>query len=226
MISFQHALMEAEPWLREYGYPALAFAVGIEGIGIPAPGETLLIGAALLAAKGKLNISLVLVTAWLAAITGDNIGYWIGRAGGRPLLSKVRVSPGRLARLDSFYRRFGVWLVLVSRFFDGTRQLDGIIAGSARMPWPRFFLFDALGALAWVALWGWGMNQLGRHGSSIHRLLHQINPWVAGVAVAAAVLVVLFLVSGRMHRRGEGEAGASDREEADTSDRERENNAE
>ncbi|MEJ2326465.1 MAG: DedA family protein [Chromatiaceae bacterium] len=212
MISFQHALTGAEPWLREYGYPALALAVGIEGIGVPAPGETLLIGAALLAARGDLNISVVLVTAWLAAITGDNIGYWIGRAGGRPLLSKLRVSPGRLARLESFYRRFGVWLVLVSRFFDGTRQLDGIIAGSARMPWPRFFLFEALGALAWVALWGWGIDQLGRHGSSIHRLLHRINPWVAGVALAAAVLVVLFLVSGRMHHRGDGEAGPPDRE--------------
>lgn len=212
MIGFQHALTGAEPWLREYGYPALALAVGIEGIGVPAPGETLLIGAALLAARGDLNISVVLVTAWLAAITGDNIGYWIGRAGGRPLLSKLRVSPGRLARLESFYRRFGVWLVLVSRFFDGTRQLDGIIAGSARMPWPRFFLFEALGALAWVALWGWGIDQLGRHGSSIHRLLHRINPWVAGVALAAAVLVVLFLVSGRMHHRGDVEAGPPDRE--------------
>jgi membrane protein DedA with SNARE-associated domain len=218
MISFQHALTEAEPWLREYGYAALAFAVGIEGIGIPAPGETLLIGAALLAAHGDMNISLVLVTAWLAAVTGDNIGYWIGRSGGRSLLSKLRVSPERLARLDSFYRRFGVWIVLISRFFDGTRQLDGIIAGSARMPWPRFFVFESLGALAWVALWGWGINQLGQHGGAIHRLVHLINPWVAGAAVAAAILVTLFLVSGRRQRRKDEDRSVCNPEDQETAE--------
>jgi membrane protein DedA with SNARE-associated domain len=202
MLSFHQALTDAEPWLREYGYPALALAVGVEGFGIPAPGETLLIGAALLAGQGDLNMALVLVTAWLAAITGDNIGYWIGRSGGRHLLSKLHVSPRRLARLDHFYLRFGVWLVLVSRFFDGTRQLDGIVAGSARMPWPRFFIFDAMGSLGWVALWGWGIYQLGLHGSSVHRVLDKVNPWIAGVAVAAVVLVLVFLLWGRGRRRG------------------------
>ncbi|MGA7981399.1 MAG: DedA family protein [Chromatiaceae bacterium] len=212
MLSFHQALADAEPWLREYGYPALAFAVGIEGVGIPAPGETLLIGAALLAGAGQLNIAVVLVTAWLAAVAGDNVGYWVGRGGGRRLLTKLRVSPHRLARLDRFYDRFGVWLVLVSRFFDGTRQLDGLIAGSAHMPWPRFFLFDAIGSLAWVGLWGWGIYQLGRHGSAVHRLLHQINPWVAGVALAAAVLVIAFLLWGRSQQGGDPGTGTLNEE--------------
>jgi len=202
MLSFHHALTDAEPWLREYGYPALALAVGVEGFGIPAPGETLLIGAALLAGQGDLNIALVLITAWLGAVTGDNLGYWIGRSGGRRLLAKLRVSPRRLAHLDQFYRRFGVWLVLVSRFFDGTRQLNGIIAGSARMPWPRFFIFDAIGSIGWVALWGWGIYQLGLHGSSVHRWLDRVNPWVAGAALTAAVLVFVLLLWGHGRRPG------------------------
>jgi membrane protein DedA with SNARE-associated domain len=76
---------------------------------------------------------------------------------------KLRVPRRRLDRLNQFYYRYRVWLVLMARFFDGTRQLDGIVAGSARLAWPRFLMFNALGCMAWVTVWGWGTYQLGRH---------------------------------------------------------------
>jgi membrane protein DedA with SNARE-associated domain len=202
MSHLHDVLTAAAPWLREYGYPALAVAVGVEGFGPPAPGQTLLIGAAILGDEGRLNIALVLATAWLAAVAGDNIGYWIGRRGGRSALLKLRVPRRRLDRLDRFYHRYGVWLVLVARFFDGTRQLGGIVAGSAWLAWPRFLLFDALGCMAWVGVWGWGTYQLGLHASAIRQRFRDVDPWVVGLAVAALVLGIVLLFWGRRTRHG------------------------
>lgn len=193
MTGFEHWLTEAGPWLHHYGYAALAFALFIEGAGIPAPGSLMMGGAAILAGRGEMGLLAVLLTAWPAAVAGDNLGYWIGRSGGRRLLLRVGVSRGRLARFDGFFRRFGVWLVLFGRFFDGTRQLDGLVAGSARMPWPRFFLADLLGSGIWVVFWVFGLYTLDHHTTAVHRLLARINPWMA-LASLIALLVVLVLL--------------------------------
>jgi membrane protein YqaA with SNARE-associated domain len=123
MTGFEQMLAEVAPWLHRYGYAAVAVAVLLEGTGIPLPGAILTGGAALLAGRGEMSLTAVLLTAWLAAMAGDNLGYWIGRGGGRRLLLKAGVSPCRLARFDGFFHRYGIWLILFGRFFDGTRQL-------------------------------------------------------------------------------------------------------
>lgn len=170
MSGFEPMLAEAVPWLHRYGYVALAAAVLVEGSGIPAPGAILMGGAALLAGQGEMNLAAILLIAWPAALTGDNLGYWIGRLGGRRLLLRAGVSRRRVVRFDGFFRRFSVWLILFGRFFDGTRQLDGLVAGSARMPWLRFLLADLLGTGLWVVVWVIGLYFIDHHGTALHRV--------------------------------------------------------
>ncbi|MCB1877083.1 MAG: DedA family protein [Chromatiales bacterium] len=197
MTGFEHWLAEATPWLHRYGYAALALALFVEGAGIPAPGSLLMGGAAILAGRGEMGLIPVLLTAWPAAVAGDNAGYWIGRSGGRRLLLRAGLSRQRLARFDGFFRRFGVWLVLLGRFFDGTRQLDGLVAGSARMPWPKFFLADLIGSGVWVAFWVFGLYTLDRHATAAHRLLDAINPWVAVASLALFAAMIFWLLRRR-----------------------------
>ncbi len=193
MSSLTQILAEASPWLHEYGYPALALAVLVEGAGIPTPGGTLMSAAALLAGQGRMSLGAVLATAWLSAMAGDNLGYWIGRCGGRRLLLRAGVSRRRLARLEGFFRRFGVWLILLGRFFDGTRQLDGLVAGSAGMSWPRFFWADLSGTALWVTTWVVGLYALERHAARLHRLVQDINPWVAAATLSALAITIYLL---------------------------------
>ena len=130
--------------------------VGVEGMLIPAPGQTLLIAAAIDAVHGGLSIVALVALALLAAVLGNSIGYLIGRIGGRPLLKKLPISEARLDRVDALFRRHGGWFILAARFFDGSRQLNGVMAGMLEMPWWRFSFWNLLGALIWVAVWGLG----------------------------------------------------------------------
>lgn len=203
MSGLEQMLAEAAPWLHRYGYPAVAVGVLVEGAGIPAPGATLMGGAALLAGQGEMSLPAVFLTAWVAAVAGDNLGYWVGRLGGRRLLLRYGVSRRRLMRFDGFFRRFGVWLILFGRFFDGTRQLDGLVAGSARMPWPRYFGADLAGSGLWVATWVLGLYSLDRHAALVHRWLAAVNPWAAGIALAALAVSVFLLFFRRSASHGE-----------------------
>ncbi|MGC1953952.1 MAG: DedA family protein [Gammaproteobacteria bacterium] len=203
MSEFAQLLTAAEPWLRHYGYVALGVAAGMEGFGVPMPGETLLIGAALLADRGDLFIGSVVAVAWLAAFSGDNLGYLVGRYGGHRLLREMGVSAQRLDRLRRFLVRYGPAVLLLGRFFDGTRQLDGLIAGSVRMPWWRFALFDGLGVAAWVSVWGYGVYALEAHAAVLHRLIREVNHPLAMLILAVfagSVGYLLYEALGRWRR--------------------------
>lgn len=136
------------------GYPLLFLVVMGESSGLPIPGETGLIAAAVLASQGKLEIALVIPLAAAAAIVGDNIGYLIGRKGGRWLLE--RPGPFRRQRKSAldigepFFERHGPKAVFFGRFLLGLRVWASWLAGATRMPWRTFVLFNALGGITWA----------------------------------------------------------------------------
>ena len=141
----QHEIAAVEPWLDRYGYGAVFAAVGVEGFGIPAPGQTLLIAGAVTAAtQTDFYIGLLLLTAFLAAILGSSLGYLIGRRGGRALLRRFRVDERHLQRVEQGFSRYGGGLIVVGRFFDGLRQLNGIAAGILEMPWWTFTAYNSI----------------------------------------------------------------------------------
>src|SRR5262249_60078191 len=124
----------------------------------------------------------VAVVAFLAAVTGDSVGYLIGRAGGRRLVLRygryVRLTPARLRRAEAFMGRHGPKVVAVARFVDGLRQLNGIVAGTTGMPWWRFLAFNALGGAAWVAVWTIAGYVAGDHIRAVEAAVHRYQ-WFA-----------------------------------------------
>jgi membrane protein DedA with SNARE-associated domain len=173
----------AAPYLDRYGYAAVFGALLLESFGLPLPGEAMLIAGAALALDGELHLAPLLLCAWLAAVLGDNIGFAIGRFGGRRLIarhgSRIGITEGRLARVEAFFQRHGGEVVLVARFFAVLRQLNGIVAGSVGMGWQRFLAYNALGAALWVCAWGFGVyyfgQTLGHVIGRIHGLGHVIG---------------------------------------------------
>jgi membrane protein DedA with SNARE-associated domain len=178
---FAAAVARVQPLLTHYGYAAVFLTVMVEGVGIPAPGQTLLIAAALTAAQGHLSIVWVLIFATAAAVLGNSLGYLLGRWGGRPLLARFRVRGDRLERLEERFRRYGGSLVLVARFFDGLRQLNGIVAGMLNMPWRTFTGYNVLGAGLWAGSWGLGAYWLDKEIGTVHHTFHRIQPWAAAL---------------------------------------------
>lgn len=189
-----HYLTIAKPWLEQYGYLALFGGVFVEGFGLPAPGETLIIAAALLAGHGDMQFASVLLTAWLAAVLGDNLGYLLGRWGGRCLFVKLGIRPDHLARVERFFMHYGGGVVLAARFFEILRQLNGVVAGSMQMPWGRFVAFNALGAGLWVGLWGGGVFLLGRHFAQVEIWLRSAAPYVSTAGLIALVGLAWYLL--------------------------------
>ncbi|NOX76799.1 MAG: DedA family protein [Gammaproteobacteria bacterium] len=199
--SFLAVMSNYEPMLVEYGLVVILAAIAIEGFGIPAPGQSLLIAGALLSTRGEFDISLLLASAWIATIVGSAIGYVIGRVGGRKLLLHLPLRPSRLERMETFCQRYGTLLVIVSRFIDGPRQLTGIIVGSLKMPAIPFLVATSAGALLWVGFWGVGSYYVGQHMHIINQALGSIAPYT-WVATGLLVLVIgAYLLRKHNHRK-------------------------
>jgi len=162
-------------------------------LGIPAPGQSLLIAGALLSASGKFDIRLLLVSSWFAALAGSMLGYMIGRIGGRKLLLRLPLNPSRIERMEGFCQRYGTLLVVLSRFIDGPRQLTAIFVGSLNMPAIKFFLATSLGAALWIGVWGLGGYYLGQHIPLIVETFGNFSPytWIATGLVILALSIYL-----------------------------------
>ena len=128
-----------QPVLEHYGYLAVGGFVLLEDFGVPLPGETNLIAAAIFAGSGHMNIAVVVVVAVIAAIIGDNIGFVIGHFGGRPLVHRfgryIFLTPERLDQAEDYFNRHGGKLVTIARFIPVLRQLNGILSGIIGMHW-------------------------------------------------------------------------------------------
>jgi len=168
-----HVLMVARQWLESYGYTGLFGAVFVESFGIPAPGQSSLMGASWLARTGAMSLPLALGVAWAAAVSGDSLGYLLGRRFGRKALSRLPVREEVWMRVETAVYRYGGWVVMFARFVEGFRQINGVTAGSLGMSWPKFLFFNALGAALWCAVWGACVYFAA---GSIERLWHAMAP--------------------------------------------------
>ncbi|HEX5313819.1 MAG TPA: DedA family protein [Gammaproteobacteria bacterium] len=192
-------------YLEQYGYPVLFVVVLIESFGVPAPGQTLLIAAALLAATSHLVLAWVLLTAFAGAVIGDSLGYLLGRRGGRKLLirygGRIGITKRVVVKVRRKFRRYGGWFVTFARFFDVLRQINGIVAGSARMSFGRFILFNVIGAALWVSLWGFGSYYLGRGLSEwLGDFFHVYATWFLVAVLVFAIVLVSFALWHRARR--------------------------
>ncbi len=140
--------------IEHYGYLVIFFGVMLESTGLPLPGETILIASGVLAQRGHLDVGDAIVFGILGAVVGDQIGYWLGREGGRPFVLRwghyVRITPERLARAEAFFARHGGKAVFLARFFAGFRVLGALVAGISRMHWRTFAFYNALGGAVWA----------------------------------------------------------------------------
>ncbi len=200
------ALLNVDHLVRTAGYPLLFVLVMSESSGVPVPGETGLITAAVLASQGKLEIVPVIAIAAAAAIVGDNIGYLIGRKGGRWLLER----PGRFARQrqevlaigEPFFERHGPKAVFFGRFLLGLRVWASWLAGATRMHWRSFVIWNALGGISWATAIGLIAYFLG------HSASNAVETFGIYGLVAVAIAIVSFLVMHRRRRRNEHDDGA------------------
>ena len=193
------AILDVEHLVLVFGYPLLFLIVMSESSGLPVPGETGLIAAAVIASQGKLKIELVIALAAAGAIVGDNIGYAIGRKGGRWLLQ--RPGPFHYQRTqvlltgEPFFERHGPKAVFFGRFVLGLRVWASWLAGATRMHWRSFALWNALGGITWATTIGLIAYYLG------HSAGNAIEAF--GLYGLAAVLVAVgsALFMHRRHRR-------------------------
>jgi membrane protein DedA with SNARE-associated domain len=189
-FSSDPVMLDISQMITTYGPWAIFTLVLIEDFGVPVPGETALITAAVLASQGKVPIEWLLPAAWLGAVLGDNIGYAIGRYAGRRVVlrfgGRVGITEARLSWVERFFARYGGAIVIVARFFVGLRQLNGIVAGISRMAAPTFMLCNAFGAALWVMVWGFGIYWFGGH---FPLLLHSMGPTAAGALIVVGVIL-------------------------------------
>jgi membrane protein DedA with SNARE-associated domain len=200
--------------LEHYGLWAILLLVLVEDFGIPVPGETVLIAGAIFAGAGRLNIVAVGVVGFCAAVVGDNIGYGIGRFGGRRIVDRwgkyVFLTPERLDKAEMFFDRQGAKIITIARFIEGLRQANGIIAGITEMHWLRFLIYNALGAALWVGTWVSVGYFAGQHITAIY---HDITMYSLYAAIAAVVLIAAWIVH-RIYKRRKSTAEAAQRGQA------------
>ena len=160
------ALLESlQGFIAHYGYFAVFVIVALESAGVPLPGETALVSAAIFAGQGTLAIEAVIGCAALAAILGDNLGYWVGREFGFPLLRRyshvLPVDEGKLKVAQYLFLRHGGKIVFFGRFVAILRTFAAFLAGVNRLAYPRFLVFNALGGVVWATVFGLGGYFLG-----------------------------------------------------------------
>jgi membrane protein DedA with SNARE-associated domain len=193
MDFLDNSLQIVEQFMIVYGYWAVFFGVMLENAGLPVPGETILLVAGYFAASGEFSLFSVMLIAATGAITGDNIGFAVGRRYGRGFLLRVGkyffLTPARFVYFESFFARFGSKTILVARFITGLRVIGALLAGASGMPWRTFFVYNVAGAILWattIAALGYFFGQslpfllkwVGRSGTIL----------LVAVVIAAAIL--------------------------------------
>ncbi len=180
-----------------YGYTVVFVGVMLENAGVPVPGETVLLGGAALAQFGRLSLPWVIATAVAGAIVGDNIGFFVGRHGGRALAErhgrKIGLTPARLQQFDRFFERYGAQTVFIARFVTGLRVFGAVLAGGSGLRWRIFLFYNALGAIVWS-------TAVAMAGYLLAYSWDTLDRWIGRTGVTALVIVALVGVFAIMRR--------------------------
>lgn len=176
---------------HSYGYVALFLGVMLENAGIPVPGETAVLVAGFLASPtggAHLDLVAVIITTALAAVLGDNIGFWLGHQFARRRLLHGKgflfLSHETWLHAEAYFRTYGAWTVFFARFITGLRVVSALAAGTAGMHWGRFFIANALGAVTWA-------TAISALGYFFGRSWHAIHQWLGWGGLVLLVCVVL-----------------------------------
>jgi membrane-associated protein len=180
--------------LLTWGYWAVALGLLLENAGVPVPGETILILASAVSYQDhRLRLGWIIVAGTLAATTGDNLGYWIGRVGGRRLLERwkhfFRIGDSHIRKGEALIEKHGPVAIFFARFIAGARIFAGPLAGILHMHWPRFALFNFLGAFVWVSVIATLGYLFGSQLDLLLRWMREANWFV----LAALALLILFI---------------------------------
>ncbi|HEV2956291.1 MAG TPA: DedA family protein [Xanthobacteraceae bacterium] len=183
---------ELGPLIAHYGYAAVGVVVGLESMGVPLPGETMLVVSAIYAGThSDLHIAGVIGAAAVGAILGDNVGYWLGREFGYPLLLRygryVGLSQTRIKLGQYLFQRHGGKVVFFGRFIAVLRVLAAFLAGVNRMEWKSFLLANAAGGVIWSLVYGLGAYLFGAALFHAHRSVS-----IALVIVGLVIVAVAF----------------------------------
>lgn len=205
MTSLQHLLMA-------YGYWAVLIFIAIESTGIPFPGESMLLVAAIYAGTTHhLSLPLIILAASCGAILGDNLGFWVGREGGYRLLRHfgryIRIDERRLKLGQYLFLRHGGKVVFFGRFVAVLRAWAAFLAGTNRMKWPAFLLFNALGGIIWATIYGTGGYVLGKN---IHRIAGPVGITFTVIAVILMIAGFIFLKQNEQRLTDEAERALPD----------------
>jgi membrane protein DedA with SNARE-associated domain len=181
------SLGELQQLVSAHGYWVVALIVGLESMGLPLPGETVLVLAAIYAAtEPSFNVWVVIAVAAFGAIVGDNAGYWLGLRYGYALLlrygKRIGMFEARIKIGQYLFLKHGAKVVFLGRFVALLRILAAFLAGVNRMPWQTFLIANATGAVIWAAVFGIGGYSFGKLLLQLH---HALAPIVFALALAA-----------------------------------------
>lgn len=177
--------------IERYGYLIVFLGVALEGVGIPLPGETVLITAGALVHRGSLTLWETMVMGSLGAVMGGQAGYLAGRFGGRPFVLRwgryVFITPERLGRAERFFEQHGGRAVFLARFITGLRVFGALVAGISRMSWSKYTLYSVLGGVVWAA----AAVSLGYF---LWASIGLVEHWIGRISLLLAATVVLIVI--------------------------------
>ena len=180
------------PFVQHHGYWLVGAILLLENMGIPLPGELVLISSGLLAFEGHLNIWLIAMWAIIGAVVGDNCGYWLGKYYGARIINAYcrwfKVPREREERVQELFLRYSGWMVFLGRFVALLRMFAGPLAGVMGMSWKRFLVCNTAGAVIWVACILGGSYIFGAH---VRDIVQTIGIWGMVAAIAAVFYIKL-----------------------------------
>ena len=208
--------------LHTLGYPAVTLFIMIESAGIPFPGETMLLLASFYSAiDHQLKLPIIIACAAFGAIAGDNIGYFVGRTGGRAFVERfgryVFLKPQHLDRAEKFFARYGDKTVFFGRFIAVLRAWAAFLAGVNHMNWRSFLIYNAVGGILWAIIYGTIGYVAGRvfhdNFTQVEHIARTVS-WIGAGVIVATVIAIFFVV--RWRRKQSAARSRDDKQQQDT----------